>query len=146
MPFHDQTYRFHLEGAEHQRNIEKYSSTSSITQLNYQDGNTKFNSNTTSMEHRLQSDTKYNDSISEFGCKTEQSGSFIKNSIKDEDKEPPIKKALFSLPCDVEKPPPIPSLLEIQTFKPLENRTEPVFDDTLVLLDPCKYLRLYGPA
>ena len=40
--------------------------------------------------------------------------------------------------CKDEYKPAIPSLLEIPTFKPSEKFIESVFDDTLVLLDPCK--------
>ena len=40
--------------------------------------------------------------------------------------------------CKDEYKPAIPSLLEIPTFKPPEKYIESVFDDTLVLLDPCK--------
>jgi hypothetical protein len=44
--------------------------------------------------------------------------------------------------CKDESKPTIPSLLEIPTFKPPEKYIESVFDDTLVLLDPCKYSKI----
>ena len=77
-----------------------------------------------------------------FGFKREYPEDCIQTNFKIEDCRQPPQKAPFLQQSVAEEKPQIPSLLQISTFKPLEKRTEPIFDDSLVLLDYCKYTSL----
>ena len=129
-----QTYRFHLEGTEHQRKIEKYTATSDINQAaiaEHRGGN--------SMERFSEPIFKSDAATIGAVFKKELPEDNIHKSYKAAIGDEYSNKDMCLSQCKEEQKPVIPSLLEIQTFKPPEKYIESVFDDTLVLLDPCKY-------